>query len=185
MADDDRQLIIRCKKGDKSAFKALVERYMKRAYYSTLALVGNHSDAVDLSQAAFVKAYRAMKRFDQEREFFPWLYRILRNLCFTHLKKRAGERAQSLTPGKDGRALEIADSTHGPDAIAERNELVQALRMELSRMAPDEKEILLLRDFEGLSYKEIAARLDVPLGTVMSRLFNARKKLRERMKKLL
>ena len=185
MADDDRQVIIRCKKGDKGAFKVLVERYMKRAYYSTLALVGNHSDAVDLSQQAFVKAYRAIKRFDSEREFFPWLYKILRNLCFTHLKKISKERAQSLTPGEDVRPVEIADSTYEPHAIAERNELVQVLWKELSEMEADEKEIIMLRDIEGLSYKEIAASLDIPIGTVMSRLFNARKKLRERMKKFL
>jgi RNA polymerase sigma-70 factor (ECF subfamily) len=185
MSDEERQLLVRCKKGDKAAFTMLVERYMRRAYYSTLQLVGNHADAVELSQQAFVKAYRAMRKFDTSKDFFPWLYRITRNLCFTHLRKRSKEKARSLTRREDGAPIEIADSLHDPHAIAERNELKEILWRELSELTPAEKEIIIFRDIEGLSYKEIAASLEIPIGTVMSRLFNARRKLRERMKKFL
>jgi RNA polymerase sigma-70 factor (ECF subfamily) len=180
---NDGLLIARCQAGDKQAFGVLVEKYMQRAYYTALGLVGTHDDALDLSQEAFIRAYRSIAKFNSSvGEFFTWYYKILRNLCFNFLRDRARHaRTFSEVDGPVLRLSEIPDEEHDVSVIAERDELKQMLWKAISSLREQDREIIILKDFQDMSYKEIAEVLDCPIGTVMSRLFNARKQLREKM----
>lgn len=153
---------------------------MRRAYYSALGLVGNHDDALDLSQEAFIRAFRALPRFDVEQPFFTWYYRILRNLCLNHLRDRSKFAEKTETA-----LAQTADTGADPSVLAERNDLMERLWRAISFLKSEHREILVLKDIEGCSYQEIAARLGIPKGTVMSRLFSARRSLREHLGKLL
>ena len=170
-------LVLRAQDGERAAFGELVTRYMQRAYYTALGLVGNHDDALDLSQEAFARAFRARARIDPERPFFPWLYQIIRRLCFNHTRD---QRSRRLKLEKAGSWL--ADTTMGrrplsPDQAAERAELREQVGAAIERLPERERETLVLREFEELRYREIAELLGIPIGTVMSRLYRARRSL--------
>ncbi|MDZ7288962.1 MAG: sigma-70 family RNA polymerase sigma factor [candidate division KSB1 bacterium] len=181
--ENDDWLISRCQSGDLQAFGVLVEKYKQRAYYTALGLVGSHEDALDLSQEAFVRAYRSLGKFQPSRgSFFTWYYKILRNRCFNFLRDRVRQpRSFSVIGESKPQLLEIPDENCDPTVIAERNEIKDAVWRAISSLNEHEREIIILRDFQGLSYKEIAETLDCPIGTVMSRLFNARRQLREKL----
>jgi len=164
--------------GNAQAFGVIVRRYMKQAYFTALGLVGNHEDALDLSQEAFVRAFKARERFDLRQRFFTWYYKILRNLCLNHLRDR-GRFTELGTDFGTGDSPEMPATQADPSVLAERNELNEQLWNALSRLRPGEREVLILREMEDCSYAEIAQRLDIPSGTVMSRLYYARKRLKE------
>lgn len=167
---DDSVAIDRCKAGDKDAFRHLVERYQAEAMGHAQAILANRQDALDAIQEAFIDAFQALDRFDTSRHFYPWFYTILRNRCFKVLagrKKNVGpsfEEAMILEPIHD-------------IAPEERLALERALR----ELSADEREIVTLKHLDGLSYDELAEYLKIPKGTVMSRLFHARKRLREKL----
>ena len=168
-------LVVRAQRGDRAAFGALVTRYMQRAYYSALGLVGNHDDALDLSQEAFARAFGARARIDPERPFFPWLYRIIRRLCFNHTRDQQSRRLKLEKAGSW-----LTDTTMGrrplrPDQAVERAELREQVGEAIERLPARERETLVLREFEELRYREIAELLGIPIGTVMSRLYRARR----------
>jgi len=165
--------------GDPQAFGAIVRKYMKQAYFTALGLVGNPEDALDLSQDAFVRAFRARERFDPQRRFFTWYYRILRNLCLNHLRQRRRFTELDAIPGGPE---ELAVTQTDPAVLAQRNESTEQLWQALGRLKPEEREVLILRELEECSYAEIAERLGIQPGTVMSRLFYARKHIRELLK---
>jgi RNA polymerase sigma-70 factor (ECF subfamily) len=173
----DAELAIKAKHGDVQAFGLLVERYKERAYMIALGFLGNPDDAMDISQEAFVKAFKAMRRFKEGREFYPWFYAILRNTCFNHLRKAKVRKERSLDEAREY-GFQVPDSGPNPAAIAELRERKMLVRRELENLAPVHREIILLRHFECLSYKEIARVLECPVGTVMSRLYAARRALR-------
>lgn len=180
----DRAVLERCQAGDTQAFGIIVDKYMQGAYFTALGLVGNHDDALDLSQEAFVRAYRAISRFDVGKRFFTWYYKILQNLCLNHLRDLS--RFVSLHPnGREDqgevRWLEIPDEAADPSVLADRNDLTEKLWKAIATLKQEEREILILREFDGCSYAEIAERLEIPPGTVMSRLFNARKRLKQQL----
>lgn len=173
----DSVLVGRAQRGERAAFGELVTRYMRRAYHVALGLVGNHDDALDLSQEAFARAFRARASIDPERPFFPWLYHIIRRLCFNHTRD---QRSRRLTLEQAGGWL--VDTTMGqlplsPDRAAERAELHEQVGEAIGRLAERERETLVLREFEELRYREIAELLGIPIGTVMSRLYRARRSL--------
>lgn len=173
----DRTLVLRAQRGERAAFGELVTRYMQRAYYTALGLVGNHDDALDLSQEAFARAFRARARIDPERPFFPWLYQIIRRLCFNHTRD---QRSRRLKLEKAGSWL--TDTTMGrrplsPDQAVIRTELREQVGAAIERLPERERETLVLREFEELRYREIAELLGIPVGTVMSRLYRARRSL--------
>lgn len=178
-AEVDRALIARAVHGDERAFEELVAKYMQRAYYIAFGFVGNREDARDQSQEAFVKVYRNLGRYDPTYPFFPWFYKILRNSCFNFLKARKRRPQTSLNALQEESGVQFADAAAGPDALAERGEAVTQLWNAVCKLRPIHHEILLLKHQHQLSYKEIAQALDIPEGTVMSRLFNARKALRD------
>jgi RNA polymerase sigma-70 factor (ECF subfamily) len=177
---EDYQALLRCRQGDRQAYGIVVKKYMQRAYFTALALVGNRDDALDLSQEAFVRAYQALARFDLHQQFFTWYYRILRNICLNHLRNHA--KFVNLSEAKES---ETVDRGADPAALAERNDLSERLWKALASLRDEQREVIILKDLEDCSYKEIAERLEIPLGTVMSRLFNARKHLKEKLGKLL
>ena len=174
--EEERGLIERCQRGDRDAFEPLVKRYMRRAAAFALGWTGSREDALDLSQDAFVRAYRAIARFDTARPFYPWFHRILKNLCINHLS-RAGRGAE--VPIEVTGPL--ASAADGPQRLAEREELRRTVWEAIRRLGEADREILVLREFQDLTYAEIASVLEIPKGTVMSRLHNARKRLREKL----
>lgn len=183
----DDWLIARCQANDKRAFGRLVEKYMERAYYTALGLIGSHEDALDLSQEAFVRAYRSITKFKPGiGGFFTWYYKILRNLCFNFRRDRAKRaRAFSKIEARAGQLNEIADANDDPAVIAERDEIKVIVWRAIASLKAYDREIIVLKDFQNLSYKEIAEALNCPIGTVMSRLFSARKQLREKVERYL
>jgi RNA polymerase sigma-70 factor (ECF subfamily) len=177
MAEDkalsEREIIILVKKGKKEAYQAIVERYMKRAYYIALGFVRNPQDALDISQEAFIKAFRRIKSFDVERPFFPWFYKLMKNFCLDHLKRRS--RIQEV-PLEEGRVLK---EEH------EDREMKEVLWKGIESLPVEQREVIILRYFQELSYQEISEVMGKPVGTVMSSLFYAKKRLKEAIKKYL
>jgi len=171
MDDDEAELTRRSRQGDADAFGLLVRRHAGRATALATGLVGNHADAVDLSQDAFVRAWRHIDTFRGQCSFFAWYCRILRNLCYSRLRRHrpAGQ------PLVDGR---YASSAADPALLAEQSEQADRLWSAILRLSENHREIILLSHFDQFSYKEIAAALEIPLGTVMSRLHAARCALR-------
>ena len=178
----ESELIRRAQAGDSAAFGELVRRYMRRAYYAALGLVGSHDDALDLSQEAFVRAYEARHRIDPELPFFTWLYQILRRLCFNFVRDR-GLRRRKLEGAAEWLAQEASQRIDEPDPQrgAELSELRQRLRRGIEALPDREREVLVLKEFEGLRYREIAELVGIPIGTVMSRLYTARRNLARAM----
>ena len=161
------------------AFESLVKRYMKDAYRIALGLVGNQDDAMELSQEAFYRAYRHLDLLQPGRQFFPWFYQILRNLCFSHLRRRRLRRATELPQVEGCEPAAAGDDGFRPDAIAEHDERKDAVWRAVGRLSETHREIIILRHFENLTYEKIAQTLMCNPGTVMSRLYHARKRLKE------
>lgn len=174
----DRDLAVKVRRGDAGAFGDLVERYKRRAYYAALALVHSHEDALDLSQEAFYRAFRARRTLDPDRPFYAWLYQIIRHLCFNHHRDRRtrSKHLQEAKPWLVSRAGAAAES-EDPLGSVVRRELREKVRAAIERLPAAEREMLVLREFEGLKYREIAELLGIPIGTVMSRLYSARHRL--------
>ena len=168
----------RCRRGSTEAFEVLVNRYMKDAYFIALGLVGNREDAMDLSQEAFVRAYRNIKQVKPGRKFFPWFYQILKNLCISHLRKRKYRRAASLD-AENCPEVAAASDCFSPEAVAKRNETKDKVWQAIGKLDDKHREVIILRHFQNMSYEQIAAALFCNKGTVTSRLYYARKKLEE------
>lgn len=164
----DRELILAARAGDSEAFGRLVVKYQRAAYGHALALLGQSEDARDAVQDSFLAAFRALRRKDPDRSFFPWLYVILRNRCFSILRSR--RTAQPL----DESCIPAADASPSDDTIA--------VRRALSRVSPEHREVLVLKYIDGRRYREMAEMLGIPIGTVTSRLHAARRRLAERLR---
>lgn len=173
MDADERAWIVRCQRGDQAAFEPLVRRYMRRAAAFALGWAGNHEDALDLSQEAFARAFRSIRRFDPERPFYPWFHRILRNLCINHIGRARHSRELPMEEG-----MSISGGGPSPAERAERADVSRRVREAIGRLQPQDREIVILREFQDHSYAEIAEILQIPQGTVMSRLHNARRRLK-------
>ena len=176
--NDDITVLERLQRDSKEAFEAVARRYMKDAYFIALGLVGNREDALDLSQEAFVRAYRNMKRFNPKWGFFPWFYQILKNLCINHLRNRRAE-GRSLEQLAAHEPTSARGDCFAPDAVAERNETKDRVWAAIGKLDDKHREVIILRHFQHLSYEQIAQSLFCNKGTVMSRLYYAHKKLKE------
>lgn len=166
--------------GDVNAFEPLVTAYEKNAYRLALRMLGSAEDAQDVTQEAFLKAYRSLDSFRSDSRFSVWLYRIVSNLCLDLLRRRQRRSERSLTvEDEDGEEaqLDVADESFSPEALLERKLTREAVRRGLDALPPDHRRILLLRELEGLSYEEIGTALELEPGTVKSRIFRARKRL--------
>lgn len=183
MIDNERDVVIEWKNGNKKAYEALVRYYMADAYLVAYGFVGDPEDARDLSQDAFIKAYQARDSFDANRPFYPWLYRILKNHCLNFLK-RGSRRAGSLCFDDNPDRERFAASTPTPLQDLEREERKKIVQAAIGLLSEDHREIIVLKNFKDYSYAEIAELLDIPVGTVMSRLYYARKSLKELIEKI-
>ncbi|TVR51835.1 MAG: RNA polymerase sigma factor [Puniceicoccaceae bacterium] len=174
----DPRVLEGCRRGEQNAFHSLVETLKRPAYFHALNLTGNHHDALDLSQEAFVRAWRSFAAYDHTRPFYPWFYRLLRNLC---LNRHRGTRRRHAALDRLQDTLVTTGKTHG-DALDDlaRRETAALVNTTLAALGPEEREVILLKDLHGYSYRQIGELLDLPAGTVMSRLFHARRKFRAR-----
>ncbi len=161
------------------AFEALVERHRQRAVGVALKLVGDPDEAADISQEAFIRVYRAVKRFDTQKEFFSWFYVILSNLARNRLKKRKVRTKFAREQQADTESILHSQTRGTPDAVLEADETKQRVWQAIEQLPFNFREIIILRHFEDLSYEEIARMLNIPIGSVMSRLYYARLKLKE------
>lgn len=168
------------KKGKKAraAFETLVERHKKTAYRVALGLVGNKDDAFDISQEAFLRVYRSADTFDKTQPFLPWFYTIISNLSRTWLRRRT-TRDYRMVDINDASYLLVADDN--PEDVLVKKRQAARLREALMELNFADREIITLQHFRGMSYDEIAEVLDIPRGTVMSRLYYARKRLAKLM----
>lgn len=182
---DDLTLVRRSKEGDQRAFRILVERYQRKVFSVAFGMVKDHEEALDIAQEAFVKVHRYLQDFKGDSSFYTWLYRITRNLAVDRLRSRRSQAAAfDERVGRDEVELGEAGilSTRlgtNPHKTALRRELAEKLEEALRQLPEKHREILLLREVEGMSYEDLARVLEIPKGTVMSRLFHARAKMQK------
>jgi RNA polymerase sigma-70 factor (ECF subfamily) len=182
----DSELVRRAQGGDARAFDQLVTRYRGKVYGMCHHLLQNEQDAWDIAQEAFIKAWRALPSFKLDSSFYTWLYRIVHNCSYDWLRKR---RIQSDGEFDDEIHRDVAAGAEAvprdglrPDQALKNKELGARITAAIEQLSPEHREVMLLREVEGLSYEEIAAATESQTGTVMSRLFYARKKLQELLK---
>lgn len=190
MDNDDAALIERCRAGDVAAFEPLVEKYRQRIWRLAYNILRDREEAWDVAQEAFIRAYQALPSFRGQSAFYTWLYRIVMNVAADRARSR-GARSRAFgterVPEEDWDRV-LPDQNPGdeaPDAAAARREQRRKIERALEALPEHHRRIVVLSDLEGLSYREIAETLEIPMGTVMSRLHNARKRLRDALKPLL
>jgi RNA polymerase sigma-70 factor (ECF subfamily) len=184
-AKGDHDLVQRVQAGDTAAFRTLFDKYHRRAFAVAMGVVKNEDDALDAVQEAFVKVHKNIHKFQGSSSFYTWLYRIVMNVSIDHVRRTSrrknldfDERAlheESEVAG-DG-ALVPSVTNANPGKAALRRELGGAIQAALQELPEHHRAVIILREIEGMSYEEMAEALEVPKGTVMSRLFHARKKM--------
>jgi len=179
---NEAQAIRLClKHRDPVGFEFLVGKYRREAFVHAMALLGNQEDAADACQESFRRAFAAIPKLLSLDSFYPWFYRILRNCCLNMLSRRRTIRNYAREYGSDAPGVQTFDD---PASILAKQEEAQVIRRALDSLEMDAREILSLKYIQGNSYEEIARLLDIPRGTVMSRLFHARKAFREKYQHL-
>ena len=183
--DPEKQAIMDCQGGKSESYQLIVDKYKVRAYHAALLYTGNSDDALDLSQEAFCRAYQAIKSFDLGKNFYTWFYQILKNLCINYYRRKK-KRIISFSESEEttGVPVEIPIS-ETPEEIFEKSEMRDLLWNAIMKLKENDREILLLKEFQEFSYKEIAETMKIPMGSVMSRLFYARQRLSKIMENML
>lgn len=184
---DDLELVRRCQRGDDQAFDDLVTKYRTRVFSMLYHLVHNEQDAWDLAQDGFLKAWKSMDRFRFQSSFYTWLYRIMTNVAIDWLRRKQIQGGQEFD---DSIALQDVEPTSDlvpkaeplPLVKMERHEVRQRIDAAINKLSPEHRAVILLKEMEGLQYHEIADVVGCSLGTVMSRLFYARRKLQTLLK---
>jgi RNA polymerase sigma-70 factor (ECF subfamily) len=177
---DDQSLVRAAQKGDMIAFEELVARHRDKIYARAFSMMRNEEEALDLSQEAWVKAWQRLKQFQGESSFGTWLTRIVINLCLDQLRKQKRQRTESIEAMSEesgGVERQMPVITTNPTAGLERGELRQRIDRALSQLSHEHRTALMLHEFEEMEYKEIAKTMGCSIGTVMSRLFYARRKM--------
>ena len=178
--EQELTVIRRVQHGDVDAFGLLVTAYEKNVFNVALQMLGNREDAQDIAQEAFLKAYNSLSSFRGDSKFSSWLYRIVSNLCLDFKRRQSRRPSSSLTVEDDDGEnvqLDIADESQSPETLLERKLTREAVRRGLAELPDEQRQILLLREIQGLSYEEIGEAMGLEAGTVKSRIFRARKKL--------
>ena len=181
------ELVQRAKQGDEESFAALVEQNQGRIYNLALRMTGNPDDALELSQEAFLNAWKGLGKFQGDSSFATWLYRLTSNVCIDFLRREKRRSALSMTISLDdeeeARQAELPDERFSPHMETERRERRETLRAGLATLSAEHRRVLILRELEALSYGEIAQVLGLEEGTVKSRIARARLALRNYLKK--
>ena len=189
-ANEDAELVRKAQGGDTRAFDALVSKHRGKIYAMIRNMVKNDADAWDLSQEAFVKAWRALPKFESRARFSTWLFRISHNVVYDWLRKRRIEGEGELNDeifdaGRIDPGARTSPHQHDrPDEAMERGELRKQINGAIAQLSPDHREVILLREVQGMDYKEIAEATGNSMGTIMSRLHYARKKLQSSLQNL-
>ncbi len=183
---DDRELVDAARKGDRDAFRTLFERYHRRAYALAFGVVRHQDDALDIVQDAFIKAHKYLDKFEGTSSFYTWLYRIVMNLCIDHLRKHRRVKPVELDEAKleesaldDGLLPRILGGNPGR-ALVDK-EIRARIDHALGELSENHRAVLVMRELEGLSYEEMATTMGCSKGTIMSRLFHARKNMQRRL----
>ena len=179
----EQELVARARRGDESAFEALVTENEKRIYNLCRRLTGSQEDAAELTQEAFLNAWRGLGRFQGESSFSTWLYRLATNACIDFLRKEKRRQSLSMTVSLDdeeeARQVELPDERYAPEGALERAEARRAVAEGLERLTLEHRQVLVMREIHGLSYAEIGQVLGLEEGTVKSRIARARGALRK------
>ena len=177
---DDRTLVRAAQRGDMAAFEELVARHRDKIYARAYSMMRNEEEAVDLSQEAWVKGWQRLRQFQGESSFGTWMTRVVINLCLDQLRKQKRQRTESIEAMDEesgGVERQMPVITVNPTAGLERSELRQRIDRALDLLSHEHRTVLVLHEFEEMEYKEIAKTMGCSIGTVMSRLFYARRKL--------
>jgi len=189
---DDRELVDAARAGDRDAFRALFDRYHRRAFSLAYGVVHNQDDALDIVQDAFIKAHRYLDRFEGTSTFYTWLYRIVMNLAIDHIRKHRRLRSVELTDAAVGGG-EDGETAVGGDALLPRilggnpgralldKEIRERIDRALAELSENHRAVLVMRELEGLSYEEMAQVMGCSKGTIMSRLFHARRNMQKQL----
>ncbi len=179
-SENDPVLVRAAQRGNMAAFEELVLRHRDKIYARALSMVRNEEEAVDLSQEAWVKGWQRLPQFLGESSFGTWITRIVINLCLDHLRKQKRQRMESIDAINEqsgGVERQMPVVTANPTAGLERLELRQRINRALDQLSYEHRTVLVLHEFEEMEYKEIARTMGCSIGTVMSRLFYARRKM--------
>jgi RNA polymerase sigma-70 factor (ECF subfamily) len=175
-AIEDQVLVERVLSGDNRAFERLVEKYKKRIYYLAYKMTRDHDSADELAQESFVKAYQALSRFKKDYSFYTWIYRICVNLSINFLKKEKNSVSTDLISDKE--LLQFSKNVSNQLESMITSEQAAIVKQALETIPPDQKAVFILKTYENMTYEQMANVLNCSIGTVMSRLFRARHKLR-------
>ncbi len=178
---NENELIMKSQKGDIESFEILIENYQKYAFNIAYQMMKNYDDASDITQEAFIKVFKYIKNFKMDATFSTWLYRIVINTCKDEFKKR--KKIETISIDEEDSYKEVKDDSKTPDEILESMEIRSKIDKAINSLSPNYKEIIVLRDVNELSYKEISETLDVPIGTIKSRISRARIELRNLIRK--
>lgn len=184
ISDSEWLLLERCRRGERKAFEELVSLYQRRVFGVAYGIVRNPNDALDLCQETFLRAFRSIGRFKGDSRLYTWLYRIAVNVSLDFVGRR---KRDSTVVFDETRQVEPELSDEWPSSAGglgpveelDRKELMQVMSGALEKLSPKHRAVLVLREVEELSYEEIAETLDINVGTVMSRLFNARRNMQK------
>jgi RNA polymerase sigma-70 factor (ECF subfamily) len=177
---NDTDLVRAAQKGDMGTFEELVARHRDKIYARAFSMMRNEDEALDLSQEAWVKGWQRLVQFQGDSSFVTWMTRIVINLCLDQIRKQKRQRAESievLEEESGGVERYMPVSTPNPSAGLERTELRRRIDRALSQLSEEHRTVLVLHEFEELEYKQIAKRMGCSIGTVMSRLFYARRRM--------
>lgn len=184
----DKLLIERVKRGEKAAFDALVIKYQQRVVNLVSRFVRSHADALDVTQEAFLKAYRALPNFRGDSAFYTWLYRIAVNTAKNYLamqSRRSGEYEQDLAEIEQIETNDALRDKATPERLLLRDEIQATVISAIEELPDDLRMAIMLREVDGMSYEEIAGVMECPIGTVRSRIFRAREAVDKQLKPLL
>ena len=183
MPPSDEELVAAFQSGDIAAFDLLVQRWDRRIQGMIFRLVRHHDEARDLSQEAFLKAYRALGKFKSESRFSSWLYQIAVNATRDRLRRRRRRADVSLDEMEDGREESLRDERPSALDLIESGDLCRLVAAAMAALPEEQREVVILKEYEGLTFPEIAAALDVPLSTVKTRLYRGLGQLRVRLER--
>ncbi|MBQ3883806.1 MAG: RNA polymerase sigma factor RpoE [Succinivibrio sp.] len=185
-ASSDEAIVKRVQQGDVSAYNILVIKYQHKVAQIISKFVGNSADVNDVAQEAFIKAYKAINNFRGESSFYTWLYRIVVNAAKTYLESNSKRKNHIDVDSEEFQSIDsqgVLTSRESPDKIIESQELQQVILSAMNELPEELRQAIMLREVDGMSYEDMADLLQIPIGTVRSRIFRARQFIEEKMSK--